>query len=93
MSDYLQHSIAAIRYQMKALDEALNALDAALRQEIVAPKEEVIGAPTTAEKREVVRCPWCHGIKLSPLSAMGPEKSYYCEQCDFQGVLQGYLID
>lgn len=78
MSDtYLQHSITAIRHQMKALDEALGMLEEMLKQQLKESKEVPNGP----------QCPVCHSTKLSPMPLMGPDRQYFCEECDFKGQL------
>lgn len=74
---YLQNTIKAIRYQIKALDESLEMLEGLI---------EAQKAEKDAEK-EVLRCPVCHSAKLSSMPLMGPDRQYFCEDCDFKGQL------
>ena len=72
MSEFLQHTMSAIRHQMKALDEALDMLEKQLAQRPSEPVDD--GSP---------RCGQCNSKKLERLQAMGLKASYLCKECNF----------
>lgn len=75
MNTFVENTIAAIRFQMKALDQALDMLE----QQIKKPTEDADnGSP---------RCPSCGSKGISDMHVMGLKPQYACENCDFRGFL------
>ncbi len=70
-SSFMEHSIAAIRHQMKALDESLALLERQLREPVENP----------------LVCPQCQSPEIEMIPLMGPDKQYFCKQCDWKGPL------
>ena len=73
MDSFIDHTIAAVRHQLKALDQSLEMLEKQLRK----PAEDD-GKPT---------CPFCGSKDMIAMHMMGSQTQYACSGCSFSGAL------